>query len=387
MTSRRIRVLEVLEATAGGTRKHLVTLLQGLDRDRFDVEVAAPVVRDGHEKDTKFADEVHELGVTFHPVDLHRRVNPVSDFRGMMELAKVMRRGRYDVAHLHSSKAGFLGRVAAKLNGIKTVYTPNGFYFLNATSKLKRRFFLWCERLAGHLTDQMIAVSESERDATVANRAVSPRKIAVIPNAIDASGLVRDPQARRRVREEIGITDDEIVVGTVARFIQQKDPVCFIRTARAVLDRHPKVRFVWCGEGGDLQEETERTARELGVWDSFVFLGFRDDAMDVMNSYDVFALSSIFEGLPYSLLEAMFLELPIAATDVVGSRDIIVDGKTGLLVPPRDPDALAGAICRLIDSADLRRKLGVEARELVEARYSLDRMVAEIEGVYEGLVS
>lgn len=382
---RRIKVLEVLEATAGGTRKHLISLLRGLDREAFDVEVAGPPVRDGHELDTRFAEEVEELGVRLHPVAMRRAVKPFDDLKGVIQLARIMRRGRYDVVHLHSSKAGILGRVAAKLNRMKTVYTPNGFYFLNAESRLARSFYLVAERLAGLLTDRLVAVSESERDATIRTRTVAQRKIAVIPNAIESDGIRPDPEAGARIRAELGIAPGIKVLGTVSRFIDQKDPLTMIRALRAVLDREPDVRFIWAGEGGDREQETLALARELDVRGAIHFLGFRHDVQDVMNAFDVFVLSSTFEGLPYALLEAMFLEIPVVATDVVGSRDVVTDDETGVLVPPRHPAELAAGILRLLDDGERRRRLAVAAKARVEEHHSIEKMIARIEELYRGL--
>lgn len=383
----RIRVLEVLEATAGGTRKHLVSLLRGLDRDAFDVEVAAPLVRDGHDLDTLFAAEVKALGVPFHAVALRRRVSPIADLKGVVKLTGLMRRGRYDVVHLHSSKAGFLGRIAGKLNGIKTVYTPNGFYFLNASSRFERRLYLLAEQVAGWMTDRLVAVSESERETTVAHRAVAASKVVVIPNAIEEQDLHVDPDARARVRRELQIPSDAPVIGTVARFLAQKDPLTLIEAARLVVDQVRGARLLWCGEGGDLVDDTVRRARELGVYDSCSFLGFRRDVPAIMNACDVFVLSSIFEGLPYSLLEAMALGLPVVATDVVGNRDVVVDGRTGVLVPPQRPAELAAGVVGLLRDPARRRELARAGSELVRARYGLARMVSDIEALYRSLVN
>ena len=382
---RRIKVLEVLEATAGGTRKHLLSLLQSLDHDVFEVEVASPLVRDGHDKDTRFAEDVRAMGLRLHPVDLHRSVRPLADLRGVLQLVRIVRRGNYDVVHLHSSKAGFLGRVAAKLNGVKTVYTPNGFYFLNAKSAITRRFFLLAEQLAARLTDRMVAVSESEREASLAHKAMPDSKIAVIPNAIESKDLAPDPDVRQRIRAELGIAEAAPMVGTMSRFIAQKDPVTLVRAMRLVLDEVPEMRFVWCGEGGDLQDDTVRAARELGVQDAFHYTGFRHDAPDVMNSFDVFTLSSIFEGLPYALLEAMLMELPVVVTAVVGSRDVVEDGATGVLVEPRNPAALAAAIVALLRDSDRAVALGSAARSVVLEKYGIERMVAEIQKLYRSL--
>ena len=232
-SARPIRVLKVLEATAGGTRKHLVSLLRGLDRASFDVEVASPLVRDGHTDDTAFVDEVRALGIRVHAVALHRSVRPWSDLKGLVALWRIIRRGRFDVVHLHSSKAGFLGRVAAKAAGAPTVYTPNGFYFLNAEKASTRAFYRVLEQAVGPLTDRLVAVSDSEREAAAAAR-IARGRTEVIPNAIETD-FFPDAAARQRIRADLGYGDDVVVVGTVARFLRQKDPATFVRAAHRVV--------------------------------------------------------------------------------------------------------------------------------------------------------
>ncbi len=384
---RPLRVLEVLEATTAGTGKHLFTLLRGLDRSLFEVEVASPLVRgEWQDKgDTRFVDRVRALGVPVHAVDLRRGIDLIADTKGLIALYRLMRRGKYVVVHVHSSKAGFLGRIAAKLNGIRTVYTPNGLYFLNPRSALSRRFFLLLEQVAGLLTDRLIAVSESERRIIVQNRTVPDRKIAVIPNAVDGGeGFRPNAQARQRVREELRLRPEIFVVGTASRYSRQKDPTTFVQAARYVLDRDDSTRFVWCGEG-ERRRQTEEFAREIGVFGAFHFLGFRHDIQDVMNAFDLFALSSIYEGMPYVLLEAMLLELPVVATDVVGNRDVVVSGETGILVPPSNPEAMGVAVLELAHDPVRRRTMGQRGASLVRQRNGVQDMVTATQRVYRAL--
>jgi glycosyltransferase involved in cell wall biosynthesis len=383
----RIKVLQVLEATTAGTGKHLFTLLRGLDRDVFDVEVACPMVRDewADTGDTRFVAQVRALDVPVHAVDLRSGVKPLADMLGVIRLFTLMRRGNYDLVHLHSSKAGFLGRIAAKLNGMKTIYTPNGLYFLRPGSQLAQNFFLWLERLAGRLTDRLIAVSESERHAVIETRTVPESKVAVIPNAVECDDAFRpNPAARDRIRAELGIPPDAFVVGTASRHSRQKDPMTLIRAARFIVDAAPQTQFVWCGEG-EKKLESLVGARQVDVHNAFQFLGFRHDMQDVMNAFDVFVLSSIYEGLPYVLLEAMLLELPVVATDVIGNRDTVVANETGLLVPARDPKALAAAVIELAGDPERRRAMGRRAGEVVRKRHAISAMVAATEQVYRSV--
>jgi glycosyltransferase involved in cell wall biosynthesis len=380
-----IRVLEVLEATVGGTRKHLISILQGIDRKNFHVEVASPKVRYGNVTDTAFYDEIQKLGIPWHEVQMVREVNVVADLKAFVRLNQIIKAGNYDIVHLHSSKAGFLGRLASKLQKAKTVYTPNGFYFLDSKISAKYNFYLFLEQLSGNFTDRLIAVSESEQDIASKNRILPKEKIFLIPNAIDTKLFTADDHARKSVRQELGISSTTPIVGTVSRYISQKDPLTLVKAASLLLSRFPEVRFVWCGEG-ELRHETEALANSLGVHSAFHFLGFRNDVHRIMNAFDIFVLSSIFEGLPYTILEVMALGIPVVATEVVGNKDVISDRESGLLVPPCSPQHLMQAMSELLVSFELRKSIGDRGRRLVNDTYDVRIMIRNLEKVYQSLV-
>ena len=385
-TKRRIKVLQVMESVVGGTRKHLLSILGGIDRTRFEVEVACPRVRHTARDDTSFYDEAVALDIPVHIVDMRRSISLTSDLRATAALYQLIRREQYDIVHARSSKGGILGRTAAKLCKSKTVYTPHGFYFLNTDSAVQRRFYVGLEQVAGRLTDRLIAVSDSEAQEAIKNRIVPPQKIEVIPNAIDSQSVRFDPDMRRQVRRKFDIGDDALVLGTASRFIPQKDPATMVRAVRQVVDIFPQVQFIWCGEG-ELRAETETLAEQLNLTPNFHFLGFRKDVLDIVNSFDIFVLSSIFEGLPWVLLEAMALERPTVATNVVGNQDVIRDSWNGLLVPPRNPTALADAICRLITNESLRSSTSKNGREWVMENFSLQMLIQRTEDVYYSLMN
>jgi glycosyltransferase involved in cell wall biosynthesis len=380
----KMRLLQVLEATVGGTRRHLISLVSRIDRHSFEVEVAGPTVRHGALGDTQFREQINQLGIPFHPIEMQREIRLGPDLKALLQLSNLIRRGRFDLVHTHSSKAGFLGRFAARLNGVPTVYTPNGFYFLSARSAGQREIFLRLEQLAGQLTDRIIAVSTSERQAVIENHIVKDSKVVMIPNGIDLTAHQVDSAARARIRAELNIPSESLVVGTVSRHIAQKDPPTLIRAFQRILTAMPETRLLWCGEG-ELQPETEKLAHDLQLSHAVQFLGFRPDVLDIMNAFDVFVLSSLFEGLPYSVLEAMARELPIVATNVIGNRDVVIDGTTGLLVPPSDPQLLAEAVVQLLSNPTRRQQLGRNGRVLVGRSYCIGQMVKDTEEVYRSL--
>lgn len=372
-----------MEATVGGTRRHLLSLISGLDREKYEIDVAAPMVRKSAIDDRSFVNELKNLNVQYHRVDMVREIRPVDDVFSLITLAKLIKNNHYDIVHTHSSKAGFIGRLAAKLQGIPTIYTPNGFYFLDANNQTKQLLFLMLERLAGFLTDKLIAVSESEKKQAIYHKIVSPEKVVLIPNSIDVNCFRQNKSLGLQVRKELGILESVPVVGTVSRYISQKDPFTLIRTFAYVKSVISDACLIWCGEG-ELRDRTEALARELGVFDAVFFLGYRDDARKIMNAFDVFILTSLFEGLPYTLLEAMALGLPVVATDVVGSHDVVQNGETGMLIPldGKQVIGLGKAVISFLKKKNKRTTFGERGRAVVEENYNLSQMIVKTENLY-----
>ncbi|HEX2987807.1 MAG TPA: glycosyltransferase family 4 protein [Chloroflexota bacterium] len=373
-----------MEATIGGTKRHLLALIRGLDRNQFEVEVAAPEIRSEAFDDVTFTKEVREAGIKQHFVPMQRAISPGSDLRSFSQLVALMARGRYDLVHTHSSKAGFLGRFAARAAGVKvTVHTPHGFYFLNQKPGRKRSFYLQLERMAGLTTSRIIALSPTEMAEAVDNGIIKSDRIALIENGIRVPAVPSDGIVAR-LRETLA-PEAEYLVGTVARFTPQKGPFDFVRMTSHLVQLVPGVHVLWCGDG-ELREQVESLAGELGVSDRLHFLGYRTDVLDIMSTLDLFVLTSLWEGLPYTVLDAMALGKPVVATAAVGTRDIVQEGVTGLLTPVGEPAAAAEAIARLLRAPAERQAMGTAGHETILRRFSQEAMVKRTGQLYVDLV-
>jgi glycosyltransferase involved in cell wall biosynthesis len=308
--------------------------------------------------------------------------SPLADARALGRIVDLLRRERFDIVHLHSTKAGFLGRLAARIAGDSAVvYSPHGLFFLGDHGPWKRRFYLALEQLAGRLCDRIIAVSPSERDILLRYRIAPPERIVLIENGIEPIELPAgyDRETQRRALGQPG----GLLIGTVARLAAQKNPFMFLDAAALVLRGLPDARFVWCG-GGELAETALAHARALGIDHACTFLGHRDDALEIVAALDLFWLTSNYEGMPYALIEAMALRLPVIATDVAGNRDLVA-GTAGLLVPQSDAPALAATTISLATRPDRRAALGKAAYARYLDRYTADRPLRAVEQLYENL--
>jgi glycosyltransferase involved in cell wall biosynthesis len=348
----RILVLITLAET-GGAQAYVASLLPAL-APRFEVVVAAhgqgPLV------DAAFA-----AGVRFVELrHVRRAVRPGRDLLGLVELVALIRRERPDIVHVNSSKAGFLGRLAAVLGRAPiTVFTVHGWAF-KAYTGLASALYRSADRLMARATTMTICVTETERAAGLAAHTCSPRRTVVIPNAVELDAA---PRLRRG--------DDPPRIVTVGRLAWPKDPLTLVR-ALARLRGHPFSALI-VGDGPQ-RPGVEAEIHDLGLESVAQLSGPRRDVPDLLARSDVFALASRSEGGPISILEAMAAGLPVVASDVGGVRELVADGATGLLVPAGDPDALAAALQRLLADPALRRRLGAAGRERVAERFTLSAL-------------
>ncbi len=379
---RKIRVVHILEATIGGTRKHLRDLVTRIDRNRFDVDVICSPLRDPH-----FAVDVETMradGAQVHLVDMARGISPLRDWPAYKHVRELLREGNYDIAHAHSAKAGILGRYAARAAGVPhIVYTPHVFPFSMRVGGLKRNLYRALERRAASFTDRIIAVSEGDREAALDAELCDADRIALIENGLDLSRF--DAALARPVsRDSLGLGDSDVVIGFFGRLSEQKQPALLVPALPRIRDEIPTAKVLYIGDG-ELRDETESLAERLGVRDGVVFAGHREDAPALYPAIDVLALPSLWEAAPYVLLEAMAAGKPIVASNIPGCRNIVRDGETGRLFPPGDLTALVEMVCDVLTLPDRGRAMGDAGRALVEEHFTLQQCVERTQDLYTEL--
>jgi glycosyltransferase involved in cell wall biosynthesis len=350
--TRRPRVLLLVTlAEVGGAQTYVASLLPAL-ADRFYVAVAA-------HGPGPLRDAAAEAGVRFIPLKhVRRSISPWQDLAGFVELVRLLRRERPDILHANSSKAGFLGRLAASAAGVPIrIFTVHGWAFA-ARSGLSSWLYRWADRLVRPLTTMTVCVSANERTTGIRAGTCSAERTTVIRNAVS---LDLAPRARHERALPLLIS--------VGRLKAPKD---FVTLARA-LALLPEGSFeaLIVGEGPD-RAALETELRHLRLEDRVRLTGERDDVPALLAGADIFVLSSRSEGLPVSVLEAMAAELPVVASRVGGVPELVADGESGLLVAPASPPNLAAALARLIEDRDLRRRLGAVGRVRAETRFNLN---------------
>ena len=304
---------------------------------------------------------------------------PGLDYALLTRMTRALRADRVDIVHCHNYSPLVYGAVsgrAARVAGV--VYTAHG---AKTSGRRATRMF---QRL--RLVDDVVFVSDDARRVALAAGAVHDRRVHTIVNGIDARAYVRGSDARRRLRAEFSIPDDAPVVGLIARLTAAKDHVNLFDAFLRVRGTHADARLLLVGDG-ELRAELERAVRQRNLSGAVVFAGRRDDVADVLSALDVFVLSSATEGLAVTLLEAMAAGLPVVATRVGGNPEVVVDGDTGRLVPPRDPAALAAAIGELLSDRARARRMGERGAERARGRFGIDEMVNGYLALYDALAA
>ena len=371
-----VKVLHVVTKFVAGAGGNTLMSVLGADRSRYEVWVAGAPGGPLWERAETHGVQTRKLA------RMQEHLSPADDALVLLELVRLIRRERFSIVHTHSSKGGFLGRVAAWLCRTPViVHTIHGFSFHPFMSRRRRLFYVTLERLVRPLTDEFLAVAPEVAREAVERGLAPPGAIRVAPSAVELGQIATT--ADPKLRAALSVAPDAPLIGTVGRLDAQKAPLDFIRMAALVAAAVPRARFMMVGEG-PLLEQARAEANRLGV--PVIFTGFRSDAPQVAACFDVYVVSSLYEGLGRALTEAIASGRPVVATAVNGVVDLIEPGSTGLLAPPADPDALATNVRWLLDHPEEARRMGEAGRERVRRLFAPERMCAAIEDTYARLL-
>ena len=364
----------ITELNTGGAEKALSRLLTHLSRERF-----APIVACLYGGDGIVAHEIRTLGIPVVDLGMYGRKWRIDAF---WRLYRLLRRKRPVILHTWMFHANVLGRVLGRLTGVPIIVTSRRNVNIGgALREFLNRWTAW-------LGDGVIAVCKLARQAEIKRARVSSNKVITIYNGINAERFVAlDRQAAaHQVRQTFGIPVEAPLLGSVGRLHRQKGFADLLAAQARIQERIPTIRLLLVGDG-ELRDDLEAQARAIGLSEAVTFAGIRTDVPEILAALDVFVLPSLWEGMPNAVLEAMAAGLPVVATAVGGIPELVVDGVTGLLVPPHAPISLAEAIVRLLDAPDLRRQMGQAGRERVKKRFTVERMVSRTEALYGELIA
>jgi len=303
-----------------------------------------------------------------------------------MKLVVRMRRGNYAIVHTHSSKAGILGRIAAKIARVPIiVHTVHGWSFHNRMNPILRRFYIFLEKLCVRFTAAMIVVSDQDLDKGLQAGIGQAKQYHLIRSAIplDEFDLIRTNKAK--IKSELGLPPNAPILGNVGRFSPQKNPLDWLRVVRIVADQIPACRFLLVGDG-PMRSEVEGLISEFGLTDRCVLTGLRRDVPQLMAAMDVFLLTSLWEGLPRVIPQAMSLGLPVIANRADGTVEAIESGVTGYLCDPGSYGEMASYCVDLLCYPEKRQQMGARGMAFAKQEFDLDVMIAQIETLYDDLL-
>ena len=321
--------------------------------------------------------------------ELIRSIRPWTDFRAAGILQKHLTQLRPDVVHTHSAKAGILGRsVAWKLKIPCVVHTVHGAPFHPYQAWPVRKFYQICERWAARRCHRLISVADAMTDLLVEAKIAERSKFVTIYSGMDIEPFLNADQNRLQLRKDLGIQPEDIVVGKIARLFHLKGHQYLLACAQRVVQADPRIRFLLVGDG-ILRESLEKEIASMGLQNHFIFTGLvpPHEIPDLIGAMDMLMHVSLREGLARALPQAMLAGKPVISYDIDGAKEVVIEGQTGILLPPKSIQPLGDAILKLANDADLRTRLGLQGRLLCQERFGHQSMTKQIRRLYEQILS
>jgi glycosyltransferase involved in cell wall biosynthesis len=377
---KRLKVLHIItRLIVGGAQENTLYTAELLNDKNFDVHVLSGL-QTGSEGSLIENAKLREIKLHFDPF-LVREISPLKDILSLIRMVRYIRSGGYDIVHTHSSKAGIIGRLAAKMAGVPIIiHTVHGWGFHDYQHRSIRWFYIALERSIAKITNCLIAVTKKDIEKGVHEKIGTHNQYSLIRSGIALNDFRNSGVRRELIRESLKIPHDAKIIGTVTRLSLQKSPLTFVKAASIALKKHPDCFFIVVGDG-PMRQSVESLAKELKIHSRVVLTGIRNDVPDLMNCFDIFVLTSLWEGLPRVLPQAMASGVPIVASRVDGSAEIVEDNFNGILAKPASEEDFSKKIVTLIEDPEFCRKLSKNG-SMTANEYCVHKMVTDIEGLY-----
>jgi len=375
MLDNKIRVLYVVENTSfGGGERGFGQLSTAINRNRFQPLIAA-------HPGGQLEDIAQNRGVKFFPLDMNRKFN----LKTLSAISKIINEYKIDIVHSMGARADFFTRIAARnILSAKVICTIAMFVEGFDVNALRKALYKFADRYSSRFVSHYIAVSKALKQRLIQERKIAEEKIAVIYNGVELDRYNPDRFNSNGFRKSLVIDDDCKIVGSIGRLVYQKGFRYLIEAAKILHQKEDKLKIVIVGDGPE-KKKLKRMAQTAGILDKCVFAGQRFDIPQILSEFDIFALPSVLEGFPRVVIEAMAMGKPIVATDIDGVREELTHNRTGIIVPPRNPVALAEGIACLINDRRLADQFGSEARKDAGLRFDLKQTVSNVEKLYESI--
>lgn len=386
MSRGKIKIVRVIaRMNIGGPAIHVTLLNAGLDPTRFESLLVTGVENPGEGNMLEWAASKGIYPITVPEIIGEATFKP-RDVVALWKLCALMRRERPQIVHTHTAKAGFVGRLAAKLAGVPIiVHTYHGHVLHGYYSRLKSRLLTLMEATLARVTDRIVAISETLRSDLVDIGIAPDEKIITISLGLELEPFLANDSLRGLFRKELGLSRDTKLIGIVGRFAAIKNHRLFLDMASQVLRRFPNSRYIVVGDGLS-RAGLEDYARSLEIDRAVIFTGWRSDLAKIYADLDVLVVSSTNEGTPVSAIEAMASGCPVVASRVGGLPDLVSDGVTGFLVEPGNASSLARQVESVLNDSAMAKRMGLAGREFVRVKFSAARLIGDVESLYQQLL-
>ena len=325
---------------------------------------------------------LQNLNESIYIPELKREINPISDLIALAKLFLIFRREKFTIVHTHTAKAGVLARIAAHLAGVPCIiHQPHGHNFYGYFGVWGSKMALILEKFLATLTDRIIVLTESEKKDFLRLKVCCFEKISVVGNGIELNKYCLENVNKGEIKKILGIAGEDKVVGFIGRLEPIKGIEYLITAAKIIVTQISEIKFIITGEGA-LRKKLESEVKNLGLAKNFIFTGWKEDISPILAILDLCVLPSLNESWGLILLQAQKAGVPIVATTVGGIPEVVLDGKTGILVPPKDSRRFAEAIIYLLKDNPKRLAMAKAAKEWVDTRFSIQEMLGKIHGIY-----
>ena len=369
-----MNVLHIISSTnIGGSPKHTLILCQELEKLGCHAIIVSP-------QKGSFESEIKQSGIKWEPVELSS-VFQLSLYR---HLQKIVITQQINLIHTHELKADFIGMVLAWKTKRPLVTTIHNMINKGLLPKWKKIVYLWLTRLIASRQNKIIAVSEAVRKNAIEQLKLPAEKVVTIRNGTKILDINKSLDIAV-VRKELGLNPVQPVIALISRLIpEQKGHRYFLLAAKKVIQQKPESQFLIVGDG-TIRKELEELTKHLGIQSNVFFVGWQSNIFDILCSINICAVPSLWDPLPRIVLEAMVAGKPVVASNVDGIPEAVIEGETGILVPPADENKLAVAFLDLLNSPDKGNQMGIAGRKRVIAEFSSDRHAKEVLSVYHEL--
>ena len=375
--SKKIKLLHIItHLPIGGAQDNTLYTVELLNKDKYDISLSCNL----NGELVSRAKKVKHLKLYDVP-NLRREVSIINDIRAFLYLYKLIKKENFTIIHTHSSKAGFLGRIAAMLNKTPIViHTIHGFAFHDYMNSFKKNIFIYLEKLSAKWTHGLVTVSNLNKKKVVDLGIAPIEKLKNIYSGIDLTLFINEKNDQ--FRKELNLDSNHLLLGSVGRLSNQKDPITMIEAFLIVSKNFPNAHLTLVGDG-ELRDEILIKINQLQLNGRVHLTGNKNDPWKIYHSLDLFIMSSIYEGLGRSITEALSCGVPVVCTSVEGVPEIVRDNETGILVPPKDPGALATGIINSLNDMDNARRMAEEGRKFVNENFDVNKMVNDIDSLYD----